>query len=230
MTAPGNFTHVPDVGWVWTTFYGYQWDLNWSNPEVFVEMALTMLRLANRGIEAFRLDSTAYLWKRLGTDCMNQPEAHAILQALRAVSDIVTPGVLLKAEAIVLRSLRFGEADRILHLYSLERGRINAIAKGVRKGKSRFGGRLEPLMRLRLVLHEGKSDLLTVTGVETVEGLEVRRTLRRGGRLVVNEVRGDPDYIKATDLDRLCREAGLRLLRRRRGRLRWTCVAEFAPD
>ena len=59
---------------------------------------------------------------------------------------------------------------------------------------------------------------------------EVRRTLRPGGRLVVNEVRGDPDYIKATDLDRLCREAGLRLLRRRRGRLRWTCVAEFAPD
>ncbi|MBK7329813.1 MAG: methyltransferase domain-containing protein [Dehalococcoidia bacterium] len=59
---------------------------------------------------------------------------------------------------------------------------------------------------------------------------EVRRTLRPGGRLVVNEVRGDPDYIKATDLDRLCGEAGLRLLRRRRGRLRWTCVAEFAPD
>lgn len=100
-TAPGNFTYVPALGWVWTTFYGYQWDLNWSNPDVFVEMALTMLRLANRGIEAFRLDSTAYLWKRLGTDCMNQPEAHAILQALRAVSDIVAPGVLLKAEAIV---------------------------------------------------------------------------------------------------------------------------------
>lgn len=100
-TAPGNFTHVPELGWVWTTFYGYQWDLNWSNPDVFVEMALTMLRMANRGIEAFRLDSTAYLWKRPGADCMNQPEAHAILQALRAVSGIVAPGVLLKAEAIV---------------------------------------------------------------------------------------------------------------------------------
>ncbi len=100
-TAPGNFTYVPELGWVWTTFYSYQWDLNWSNPDVFVEMALTMLRLANRGIEAFRLDSTAYLWKRLGTDCMNQPEAHTILQALRAVVAIVAPGVLLKAEAIV---------------------------------------------------------------------------------------------------------------------------------
>lgn len=101
ITAPGNFTEVPGLGHVWTTFYPYQWDLNWSNPNVFVEMALTLLRLANRGIEAFRLDSTAYLWKRLGTDSMNQSEAHALIQALRAVVDIVAPGVLLKAEAIV---------------------------------------------------------------------------------------------------------------------------------
>ena len=101
LTAPGNFTEVPGLGHVWTTFYPYQWDLNWANPNVFVEMALTLLRLANRGIEAFRLDSTAYLWKRLGTDSMNQPEAHALIRALRAVVDIVAPGVLLKAEAIV---------------------------------------------------------------------------------------------------------------------------------
>jgi amylosucrase len=100
-TAPGNFTYVPELGWVWTTFYGYQWDLNWSNPDVFVQMAMSMLRLANRGIEAFRLDSTAFLWKRIGTDCMNQPEAHTVLQALRAIAAIVAPGVLLKAEAIV---------------------------------------------------------------------------------------------------------------------------------
>jgi ubiquinone/menaquinone biosynthesis C-methylase UbiE len=58
---------------------------------------------------------------------------------------------------------------------------------------------------------------------------EVRRALRPGGRLVVNEVRGDPDYIKATDLDRLCGEAGMQLRRRRRGRLRWTCLAEYVP-
>ncbi|MDR7052434.1 amylosucrase [Duganella sp. 3397] len=100
--APGNFTYVEAVqGWVWTTFYPYQWDLNWSNPEVFAEMAAVMLRLANRGIEAFRLDSTAFLWKREGTNSMNQPEAHQLLQALRAIVDIVAPGVLLKAEAIV---------------------------------------------------------------------------------------------------------------------------------
>ncbi|KQV47757.1 MULTISPECIES: alpha-amylase family glycosyl hydrolase [unclassified Duganella] len=100
--APGNFTHVPALdGWAWTTFYPYQWDLNWSNPEVFAAMAATLLRLANRGVEVFRLDSTAFLWKREGTNCMNQPEAHLILQALRALASIAAPGVLLKAEAIV---------------------------------------------------------------------------------------------------------------------------------
>ncbi|WP_395404812.1 alpha-amylase family protein [Pseudoduganella sp. UC29_106] len=114
--APGNFTEVPDLGgWVWTTFYPYQWDLNWSNPDVFAEMAATLLRLANRGIEAFRLDSTAFLWKREGTNSMNQPEAHLILQALRAIVAIAAPGVLLKAEAIVpMRELPayFGEPEQ----------------------------------------------------------------------------------------------------------------------
>jgi DNA repair protein RecO (recombination protein O) len=74
----------------------------------------------------------------------------------------------LKTEAIVLRSLRYGEADRILHLYTPHRGRIGAIAKGVRRTRSRFGGRLEPFLRVRLVLYEGRGELLTVTGVETV--------------------------------------------------------------
>jgi amylosucrase len=100
--APGNFTYVEAVGsWVWTTFYPFQWDLNYANPAVFAEMAGALLRLANRGIEVFRLDSTAFLWKREGTNSMNQPEVHALLQALRAVVDIAAPGVLLKAEAIV---------------------------------------------------------------------------------------------------------------------------------
>ncbi len=76
----------------------------------------------------------------------------------------------LKSEAIVLRSLRFGEADRILHLYTPNRGRLSAIAKGVRRSKSRFGGRLEPYFRLQLVLYQGRSDLLTVTSAETIDG------------------------------------------------------------
>jgi DNA repair protein RecO (recombination protein O) len=74
----------------------------------------------------------------------------------------------LKTEGVVLRSMRYGEADRILHLYTPGRGRVSAIAKGVRKTKSRFGGRLEPYFRLNLILHEGRSDLMTVTAAETV--------------------------------------------------------------
>lgn len=76
----------------------------------------------------------------------------------------------VKTEAVVLRSIRYGEADRVLHLYTPHRGRVGAMAKGVRKARSRFGGRLEPFFRLNLVLHEGRSDLLTVTSAETVEG------------------------------------------------------------
>jgi DNA repair protein RecO (recombination protein O) len=75
-----------------------------------------------------------------------------------------------KTEAVVLRSIRFGEADRILHLYSAHRGRIGAIAKGSRRPKSRFGGRLEPFFRLDLVLYEGRGDLATVTAAATVDG------------------------------------------------------------
>ena len=84
----------------------------------------------------------------------------------------------LKTEAIVLRSIRYGEADRVLHLYTPQRGRVSAIAKGVRRSKSRFGGRLEPFFRLQLVLYEGRSDLLTVTSAETLAG---HRRLRENG-------------------------------------------------
>ena len=72
-------------------------------------------------------------------------------------------------EAVVLRSIRYGEADRILHLYSRTRGRVGAIAKGVRRPKSRFGGRLEPFFRLDMVLHQGRGELLTVTSVATLD-------------------------------------------------------------
>ena len=100
--APGNFTWVEAVqGWVWTTFYPFQWDLNYANPHVLSAMIGSLLGLANRGVEVFRLDSTAFLWKREGSSCMNQPEAHELLQVLRAVTAIAAPGVLLKAEAIV---------------------------------------------------------------------------------------------------------------------------------
>jgi DNA repair protein RecO (recombination protein O) len=85
----------------------------------------------------------------------------------------------VKTEAVVLRSIRYGEADRILHLYTPHRGRVGAIAKGVRRARSRFGGRLEPFFRANLVLHEGRSDLMTVTSAET---LSAHARLRTDGR------------------------------------------------
>ena len=100
--APGNFTWDPDLdAWVWTTFNSFQWDVDWTNPDVFAEYAGIVLWLANAGVEVVRLDAIAFLWKRLGTNCQNQPEVHAIAQGLRALLRIACPAVLLKAEAIV---------------------------------------------------------------------------------------------------------------------------------
>jgi amylosucrase len=99
--APGSFTEVPGLGWVWTSFNEYQWDLNYANPAVFRAMLGTMFDLANRGIDVLRLDAVPFLWKRLGTDCQNQPEAHLLVQAFRALTRLAAPGLALKAEAIV---------------------------------------------------------------------------------------------------------------------------------
>jgi amylosucrase len=86
---------------VWTTFNTWQWDVNWSNPDVFFEYADIITFLANAGVEVLRLDAIAFVWKRMGTNCQNQPEVHPITQALRAVARIACPAVLFKAEAIV---------------------------------------------------------------------------------------------------------------------------------
>ncbi|GAB4527844.1 MAG: alpha-amylase family protein [Haliangiales bacterium] len=100
--APGNFTYDEAMErWVWTTFNDYQWDLNYKNPKLLGEMLAAMLHLANQGVDVLRMDAVAFLWKRLGTDCENQPEAHAILQALAALCRVAAPALLLKAEAIV---------------------------------------------------------------------------------------------------------------------------------
>ena len=100
--APGNFTwNEAAQSWVWTTFNSYQWDLNWANPDVFFEFADLILYLANQGVEIFRLDAIAFIWKRLGTDSQNQPEVHDLTRALRSVARIVAPSVAFKAEAIV---------------------------------------------------------------------------------------------------------------------------------
>ncbi len=100
--APGNFTYYPELGkWVWTTFNEHQWDLNWANPQVFLEIARIMLALANQGADVLRLDAVAFMWKRMGTRCQSEPEVHMILQALRACCRIAAPAVIHLEEAIV---------------------------------------------------------------------------------------------------------------------------------
>ncbi len=99
--APGNFTHYDFGKWVWTTFNEHQWDLNWTNPRVFLEITKIMLHLANTGVDVLRLDAVAFMWKRMGTRCQSEPEVHMILQALRACSRIAAPAVIHLEEAIV---------------------------------------------------------------------------------------------------------------------------------
>jgi amylosucrase len=101
--APNNFTWYPDAGggrWVWTTFNEFQWDLNYANPEVFRAIADIMLFLANQGVDILRLDAIPFIWKRIGTNCQNQPEVFLLIEAFRAVMRIVAPAVIFKAEAI----------------------------------------------------------------------------------------------------------------------------------
>jgi len=103
---PGAFTFFPTLfngqgGWVWTTFHFYQWDLNYSNPAVFNRMAEEMLFLANQGVEVLRLDAVAFIWKQLGTNCENLPQAHTLIKAFNAVARIAAPALTFKSEAIV---------------------------------------------------------------------------------------------------------------------------------
>lgn len=100
--APGNFTYRDEVEkWVWTSFYKFQWDLNYKNPEVFNAMAGEMLFLANQGVDVLRFDALAFIWKEMGTVCESLPEAHMIIQAYNALVKIVAPAMMFKSEAIV---------------------------------------------------------------------------------------------------------------------------------
>ena len=101
-TAPGNFTFDERMQkWVMTVFNDYQWDLNYSNPAVFIEMLDIILYWANKGADIVRLDAVAFLWKKIGTTCQNEREAHLILQLMKDCSQVTAPGVLFIAEAIV---------------------------------------------------------------------------------------------------------------------------------
>lgn len=101
-TAPGNFTWLDDAGkHVMTTFYPYQWDLNYRNPIVLNEMIYNMLFLANQGVDIVRLDAVPYIWKQLGTNCRNLPQVHTIVRIMRMICEIVCPGVLLLGEVVM---------------------------------------------------------------------------------------------------------------------------------
>ncbi|MCX4187057.1 alpha-amylase family glycosyl hydrolase [Methylophaga sp. OBS4] len=101
-TSPGNFTWDEDMGrWVMTVFNDYQWDLNYSNPAVFIEMLDVILFWANQGADILRLDAVAFLWKKIGSTCQNEREAHLILQLLKDCCQVTAPSVLYIAEAIV---------------------------------------------------------------------------------------------------------------------------------
>ena len=122
--APGNFTWDEELeGWVWTTFNSWQWDLDWSNPQVLLEYADIVLFLAALGVEVLRLDAIAFTWKRKGTNCQNQPEVHALTQVLRTVARIAAPALAFKAEAIV------GPRDLVPYLGTgVHTGRVSDLA------------------------------------------------------------------------------------------------------
>ena len=103
-TAPGNFTYLSDIDrshFVMTTFYPYQWDLNYKNPRVFNEMMYHFLYLANRGIDIVRLDAVPYIWKEINTSCRNLPQVHTIVRLMRIIGEIVCPSVLLLGEVVM---------------------------------------------------------------------------------------------------------------------------------
>ncbi len=119
----GSFVQLASVDgapgrWIWSTFYHYQWDLNYANPAVFRAMAGEMLFLANQGVEVLRMDAVAFIWKRLGTACESLPEAHMLLQAFNAVLAMAAPGMIFKSEAIV-------HPDEVVEYVSLEECQIS---------------------------------------------------------------------------------------------------------
>ncbi|MBR1497102.1 MAG: alpha-amylase family protein [Oscillospiraceae bacterium] len=101
-TAPGNYTYLPDCNQiVMTTFYPFQWDLNYANPMVLNDMTDNLLYLANRGMDVVRLDAVPYIWKQLGTNCRNLPQVHALTRIMRLACQIVCPSVLMLGEVVM---------------------------------------------------------------------------------------------------------------------------------
>ena len=204
--APGSFSFVPETGeWVWTTFNGFQWDLNYANPDVFCAMFTIMAQLANRGVEILRLDAVPFIWKRLGTDCENQPEVHDLLAAFRALLAVVAPAVVLKAEAIVppaplVRYLGAGDPERqecelayhnqlmVMMWSSLATGEArlmgNALGADGRDPGARIMGDLRPLPRRHRMGRDRRGRQLDGVGRSLASPVPQRLLLRRVRRLL----------------------------------------------
>lgn len=137
-TAPGNFTWCEEMGkWVLTTFHDYQWDLNYRNPAVFLEMVRSMLALANLGVEVLRIDAVPYIWKELGTSCRNLPQVHTIVRMVRLILECVCPAVILKGEVVMAPqelAAYFGTPDKpechVLYNASVMLNLWGALASG----------------------------------------------------------------------------------------------------
>jgi amylosucrase len=101
-SSPGSFTYIKECDkWVMTVFHNYQWDLNYTNPAVLIEMLDTIFFYANLGVDILRIDAPAFIWKQLGTACQNLPQAHALLRLIKQCVQVATPGMALLGEAIV---------------------------------------------------------------------------------------------------------------------------------
>jgi len=115
-TSPGNFTYIPETDkWVMTVFNSYQWDLNYTNPEVFLEMLTNLVKLTDMGVDVVRFDALAFLWKKIGSISQNLPEAHNLISLFRMCLQVVAPGSILLAEAIVAPTdivKYFGEEEK----------------------------------------------------------------------------------------------------------------------
>jgi glycosidase len=171
--APGSFTEVSGLGWVWTTFHDYQWDLNYANPAVFRAMLGTMFALANRGVDVLRVDAAPFLWKRIGTDGQNQPEAHALLRAFRAL----TRGALFQDNPVTGDSRISGMAASLSGIEAaLEGGDPGGLTAAIRR----------PLMDWDAAARRHDPGSLEGRVFAAIRGLSAARrlllALRSGGR------------------------------------------------
>ena len=179
-TAPGNFTWLADAGkFVMTTFYPYQWDLNYRNPRVFNEMMYNFLYFANKGVDIIRIDAVPYIWKELYTQCRNLPQVHTIVRMMRMIGEIVCPGILLLGEVVMEPEKAEYERDEAalekavrlditLHAYMFMQSGIPVLYSGDEIGQLNDYGYKENPYKAEdsRYIHRGAMDWNAAAGIE----------------------------------------------------------------